>query len=214
MTNHDQFTSLGHVCLFLTPWSAACQASLSFTISQSLLKLLFIELVVTSNHLILCCPPLLLPPIFLRIGVFSNEWAYQVPKILEGFPDSGKESTCNAGDSGSTPGLGRWTGEGKGCPLQYSGLEDSMDCIIHGIAESDRTEQLSLSFSLSSTGASASASSFWWIFWADFLQNWLVWSPCCPRESQESSPAPQLESINSSVFSILYGQTLTFVSDS
>ena len=126
MTNHDQFTSLGRVCLFLTPWSAACQASLSFTISQSLLKLLFFELVVTSNHLILCCPPLLLPPIFLRIGVFSNEWAYQVPKILEGFPDSGKESTCNAGDSGSTPGLGRWTGEGKGCPLQYSGLEDSM----------------------------------------------------------------------------------------
>ena len=46
--------------------------------------------------------------------------------------------------------------------------------------------------------------SFWWIFWVDFLQNWLVWSPCCPRESQEFSPAPQLESINSSVLSILY----------
>ena len=80
MTNHDQFTLLGRVCLFLTPWTAACQASLSFSISQSLLKLLFIELVVTSNHLILCCPPLLLPLIFLKIGVFSNEWAYQVPR--------------------------------------------------------------------------------------------------------------------------------------
>ena len=46
-----------------------------------------------------------------------------------GFPDSsvGKESACNTGDLGSIPGLGRCSGEGKGCPLQYSGLENSMD---------------------------------------------------------------------------------------
>ena len=53
-------------------------------------------------------------------------------------PDSsvGKESTCNVGDPGSTPGLGRSPGEGKGYPLQYSGLENSMDCIVHGVAKS------------------------------------------------------------------------------
>ena len=55
-----------------------------------------------------------------------------------GFPDSSadKESTCNAGDLGSIPGLGRSLGEGKGCPLQYSGLENSTDCIVHGVTES------------------------------------------------------------------------------
>ena len=45
----------------------------------------------------------------------------------------GKESACNAGDLGSIPGLGRSPGEGKGYPFQYSGLENSMDCIVHGV---------------------------------------------------------------------------------
>ena len=45
---------------------------------------------------------------------------------------AGKEFTCNAGDLGSIPGLGRSPGEGKGYPLQYSGLENSMDCMVHG----------------------------------------------------------------------------------
>ena len=55
-----------------------------------------------------------------------------------GFPaDShGKELTCSVGDLGSTPGLGRFPGEGKGYPLQYSGLENSMDCIVHGVSRS------------------------------------------------------------------------------
>ena len=58
--------------------------------------------------------------------------------VGECFPDSsvGKESTCNAGDPGSTPGLGRSPGEGKGYPLQYSGLENSIDCIVHGVTKS------------------------------------------------------------------------------
>ena len=64
-----------------------------------------------------------------------------------GFPDSsvGKESTCNAGELGSIPGLERSPGEGKGYPIKYFGLENSMDCIGHGWGhkESDRTEQLS-----------------------------------------------------------------------
>ena len=58
---------------FVTPWTAAHQASLSITNSQSLLKLMSIELVMPSNHLILCCPLLLPPSIFLSIRVFSNE---------------------------------------------------------------------------------------------------------------------------------------------
>ena len=57
---------------FVTPWTAACQASLSIINSQSLLKLTSIELVMPSNHFILCCP-LLLPSIFPSIRVFSNE---------------------------------------------------------------------------------------------------------------------------------------------
>ena len=65
--------SLSHVRLFVTPWAAARQASLSFTISQSLLKLMSIESMISSNHLILCCPLLLLSSTFLSIRVFSNE---------------------------------------------------------------------------------------------------------------------------------------------
>ena len=65
--------SLSHVRLFMTPWTAACQASLSVTNSRSLLKLMSIELVIPSNHLILCHPLLLLPSIFPSITVFSNE---------------------------------------------------------------------------------------------------------------------------------------------
>ena len=49
---------------------------------------------------------------------------------------AGKESACNAGDLGSIPGLGRFPGEGKGYPLQYSGPENSMDYIVHGVAKS------------------------------------------------------------------------------
>ena len=63
---------LSHVWLFATPLTAAHQASLSFTISQSLLKLMFIESVMPSNHLTLCHPLLLLPSIFPSIRVFSN----------------------------------------------------------------------------------------------------------------------------------------------
>ena len=52
------------------------------------------------------------------------------------FASGGKGSTCNAGDLGSIPGFGRSPGEGNGYPLQYSGLENSMDCIVHGVAKS------------------------------------------------------------------------------
>ena len=70
--------SLNHVWLFATPWTAAHQASLSITNSRSLLKLMSIELVMPSNHLILYCSLLLLPSIFPRIRVFSNELALRI----------------------------------------------------------------------------------------------------------------------------------------
>ena len=70
--------SLSRVQFFATPWTAARQASLSFTISQRLLKLISIESVIPSNHLILCCPLLLLPSIFPSIRVFSSESALHI----------------------------------------------------------------------------------------------------------------------------------------
>ena len=65
--------SISYVRIFATPWTVARLAPLSFTISQSLLKLMSIESVMLSNHLILCCPLLLLPSIFPSIKVFSNK---------------------------------------------------------------------------------------------------------------------------------------------
>ena len=70
--------SLSVVSDSATPWTAAHQASLPFTISRSLLKLMSIESVMPSNHLILCRPLLLLPPIFPSIRVFSNESAHRI----------------------------------------------------------------------------------------------------------------------------------------
>ena len=69
---------ISHVWLFVNPWTIAHQASLSFSISQTLLKLMSIESVMPSNHLILCHPLLLLPLIFLSIRVFSKESALRI----------------------------------------------------------------------------------------------------------------------------------------
>ena len=76
-----QFSSvqlLNHVQLFAIPWTAAHQASLSITNSRSLLKLMSIKSVMPSNHLILCCPLLLMPSIFPSIRVFSNESVFHI----------------------------------------------------------------------------------------------------------------------------------------
>ena len=78
---YDSFVivqQLSHVQLFATPWTVACQAPLSSTISQSLLRFMSIELVMPSNYLILCCRLLLLPSIFPGIKVFSNESALHI----------------------------------------------------------------------------------------------------------------------------------------
>ena len=75
-----------------------------------------------------------------------DSWVRKIPwrrdrlltPVFLGFPcgSADKESACHAGDLGSIPGLGRSPGEGKGYPLQYSGLENSMDCTVHGVAKS------------------------------------------------------------------------------
>ena len=74
----SQGLSYCSVQLFVTPSAAACQASLSFTISQNLLRFMSIKSVMLSNHLILCHPLLLLPSIFASMGVFSNESTHRI----------------------------------------------------------------------------------------------------------------------------------------
>ena len=93
-------------------------------------------------------------------GPWSDSWVGKIcwrrdrppTPVFLGFSggSAGKESIGSAGDLGSVPGLGRSPREGKGYPLWYSGLENFMDCIVHGVAESDMTEQLPLSLCNSS----------------------------------------------------------------
>ena len=77
-TNFSSVQSLSRVWLFVTPWTAACQASLSITNSQSLPKPMSIDSVMPSSHLTLCCALLLRPPIFWSIRDFSNESALHI----------------------------------------------------------------------------------------------------------------------------------------
>ena len=82
-------------------------------------------------------PPAMQETLVRFLGRDNPPWRrdrLSIPVFL-GFPcgSAGKESTCNAGDVGSTPGLGRSPGEGKGYPLEYSGLENSMDCMFMGL---------------------------------------------------------------------------------
>ena len=71
-----------------------------------------------------------------KIATHCKNHVFQI--LISGLPggSAGKESTCIVGDLGSIPGLGRSPGEGNGYPLQYSGLENSMDCVVHGVAKS------------------------------------------------------------------------------
>ena len=94
------------------------------------------------------------------IRVVSSAYLSLLISLWVGFPCSsaGKESTCNAGDLGLIPGLGRSPGEGKSCPLQYSGLENSMDYVDHGVAKS-RTRLSNFHFFLPTTLIPSCASS-------------------------------------------------------
>ena len=96
-------------------------------------------------------PQLLLLPLKMvsQPQVISCQYSTSVPQYA-GFPcgSAGKKSACNVGDLGSIPGLGRFPEEGKGLPLQYSGLENSLNCIFHGVAKS-RTQPSDFHFQLS-----------------------------------------------------------------
>ena len=145
ISHFSSVQSLSRVQFFVIPWTATRQASLSITISRSLPKLMSIESVMPSNHLILCCPLLLLPSVFPSIRVFSKESALHI----------------------------RW--------LKYWSFQ--------------LQPQLPMN-----------------------TQDWspldgLVGSPCSPGDSQESSPIPQLKSINSLALSFLYSPTLTSIHD-
>ena len=142
-----QFSSVGQSCPSLCyPMNCSTPGLLSITISQSLLKRMSVELMMPSDHLILCCPLFLLPSIFPCTRVFSNESVLPI----------------------------RWP--------KYR------------------------SFSFRNQ-------SFQWIFKTDFLYNWLVWSPCSPTDSRESSPTSQFKTIRSSALSFLYGPLLTSIHD-
>ena len=136
---------LSCVWLFMTPWTAARHACLSITDSWSLLKLMSLESVMPSNHLILCHPLLFLCSIFPSIRIFSSESILSI----------------------------RW-------PKYWS-----------------------FSFNISPSNQYSGT---------DFLKDWLVGSPCSPRDSQESSPTPQFKSINSLALSI-HSPTLTSIHD-
>ena len=147
--------SLSRVRLFATPWTAACQASLSITNSRSLLKHMSIESVMPSSHLILCCPLLLLPPIPPGIRIFSNE------------------STLH-----------------MRCPKYWS---------------------FSLSISPSNEHPGLISFRMDWLHWTGLVA--LQWTLCSPRNTLESSPAPQFKSINSSALSFLHSPTLISIHD-
>ena len=130
--------SLSHVWLFTTPWTAAHQTSLSFTISWSLLKLMSTESMMASNHLILYRLLFLLSSVVPSIRVFSKGRFFEsggqrigasasvLPMDIQGpvGASDGKESACNSRGLGWIPGLGRCPGGGHGNSLQYSCLEN------------------------------------------------------------------------------------------
>ena len=84
-----------YICLFATPWTAACQACLSLTISQSWPKFMSIALVMPSSHLILWCPLLPLPSIFPSIRVFSNESSDSSELVCIRWPNSGASAPAS-----------------------------------------------------------------------------------------------------------------------
>ena len=98
------------------------------SLSYSVVFLYFFALIAEEGFLISPCYSL---ELCIQIGIsFLFSFAFCFPHSTVG-----KESACNAGDLDLIPGLGKLPGEGKGYPFQYSGLENSMDCIVHGVIQ-------------------------------------------------------------------------------
>ena len=119
------FTAVIPGLVFLTPFWEVSSLSLSFWMDSPYLP---------HSHFQSTSAPVL----YFQEKKKSNSWYLWWIISSKGFPDIsvGKESICNTGDLGLILGLGRFPREGKGYPLQYSGLENSMDCIVHGVAKS------------------------------------------------------------------------------
>ena len=151
--------SLSHVWLSATPWTAACQASLSITNSRSLLKLMSIESVMPSNHFILCCPLLLLPLIFPSSRVFSNESVLHIrwPKYW-----SFSLSISPSNDKGSYWRIFRWIKSVLSCvwlcdPKDHSPPGSS----VHGISQARILEWIAISSSRGSSWSRDQTSVSW-----------------------------------------------------
>ena len=141
-------------------------------------------------------PPLLakLEPSSHLCLFFSSKQIFY-PHIQLGFPDdgsAGKESACNVGELGSIPGLGRSPREGKDYPLQYSGLKNSMDCIVHGVTE-NQTQLSNFHFYIQSLSSVSPSSKIYQESTPSFV------SPHCPLELSFQTC---LKSASSSVFFI------------
>ena len=230
-----QFSSvqlLSCVWLFATPWIAARQASLSITNSRGLLKLMSIESVMPSSHLILCHPLLLLPPISPSIWVFSNEstlrmrwpkyWSFSFSISSVQFSRSVVSDSLRHHESqharppspSPTPGAypdsrpsSQWCHPAISSSVPFSSCPQSLPA-----SESFPMSQL-FTWGGQSTGVSALAS-----FLPKKPQGWSPseWTGricCSPRDFQESSPTPQFKSINSSALSFLHSPTLTSIHD-
>ena len=104
------------------------------------------------------------PQVDTWVGKILWKWERLPTSVFLGFPcgSGGKESTCNVGNLGSIPGLGKYPGEGKSYPLQCSGLENSMDCIVHGVTKSQtRLNNFHFTFTLYSNISNIVKRSLW-----------------------------------------------------
>ena len=225
--------SLSRVCLLATPWTAAHQASLSFTIFWNLLKLMSIELMMPSNHLILGRPLLLLPSIFPSIRVFSNDSLFESGGQSIGASASAFSSvqfSCSVVSDPLRPRESQHTRPPcpSPTPRVHSDSRPSSQWCHPAISSSvipfsscpHPSQHHSLFQWVNSSHKVAKVLEFQLQHHsfqrnprADLLQNGLVGSPCSPRDSQESSPTPQVKSINSSVLSLLHSPTLTSIHD-
>ena len=148
--------SLSPVQLFATPWTAARQTSLSFTISLSLLKLMSIESVMASSHLVLCCPLLFLSSIFPNIRVFSNESAVRIrwPKYwsFSISPSNEYSGLISFRIDCSELRRRQWHPTPVLLPGKSHGWRSLAGCSPWGSEESDMIERLHFHFSLSCIG--------------------------------------------------------------
>ena len=169
---------LSHVRIFVTPWTAARQALLSFTISWSMLKLMSIESVMPSNHFILCRPLLLLPLIFPSSRVFSNESVLHIrwPKYW-----SFSLSISPSNDKGSYWRIFRWIKSVLSCvwlcdPKDHSPPGSS----VHGISQARILEWIAIS---SSRGSSWSRDQTW-VSWVSCIGRQVLYQLCHLRSLQ------------------------------